>query len=120
MTVRFLLDENLSPRLKLALQHLSPAIDVLRVGDPGAPAFGALDPAILDYLEVAQRLLVTDNRVSMPDHLENHWANGGHTWGLFWIKPETPIGRLAQELFLVWEASEAEEWVDRLDWLPFS
>jgi hypothetical protein len=36
MKVRFLLDENLSPRLKAALLRLNPAIDVVRVGDPGA------------------------------------------------------------------------------------
>lgn len=29
------------------------------------------------------------------------------------------LGRLAQELLLIWESSEAEEWVDKLDWIPF-
>ena len=31
MKVRFLLDENLSPRLKAALLRLNPAIDVIRL-----------------------------------------------------------------------------------------
>jgi predicted nuclease of predicted toxin-antitoxin system len=73
MKVKFLLDENLSPRLKIAVQRLEPAIDILRVGDPGAPLLGTLDPEVLQYLEQSQRLLVTDNRTSMPDHLEAHW-----------------------------------------------
>ena len=55
----------------------------------------------------------------MPAHVEAHWAAGGHLWGLFWVRPGTPVGRLAQALFLVWEASEAEEWIDWLDWIPF-
>ena len=51
MKVRFLLDENLSPRLKLAVFRLNPELDILRVGDPGTPSLGTLDPEILIYLE---------------------------------------------------------------------
>lgn len=119
MKVRFLIDENLSPRLKVALQRLNPAINVLRVGDPEAPALSTADPALLRYLDLTQRLLVTDNRTSMPAHLKAHWAAGGHLWGMLWIRPDATIGRLAQELFLIWDASEAEEWIDRLEWIPF-
>jgi hypothetical protein len=117
--VRFLLDENLPPRLKVALLRLNPAIDVLRIGEPDTPPLSTLDPDILHYLALSQRLLVTGNRSSMPDHLAAHWAAGEHTWGLFWVRPKTPLGRLAQELLVVWEASEAEEWIDRVDWIPF-
>jgi hypothetical protein len=119
MKVRFLLDENLSPRLKVALLRLNPTVDVVRVGDPDAPPLGTRDPDVLRYLETSQRLLVTSNRTSMPDHIGAHWAVGGHLWELLWIRPGTPVGRLAQDLLLVWEASEAEEWIDQLDWIPF-
>lgn len=114
-----MLDENLPPRLKVALLRLNPAIDILRVGELDAPTFGTLDPEVLTYLEQSRRLLVTDNRTSMPAHIEEHWANGGHIWGLFWIRPKTPIGQLTQELLLVWETTEAQEWFDRLEWIPF-
>ncbi len=43
MKVRFLLDENLSPRLKPALLRLESTIDVLRVGDPDAPPMWTTD-----------------------------------------------------------------------------
>lgn len=119
MKVCFLLDENESPRLKTALLRLEPALDVLRVGDPGAPPRGTADPDILRHLEISGRMLVTSNRKSMPAHVKAHWEAGGHLWGLLWVRAGTPLGRLAQELYLVWEASEAEEWVDRLDWIPF-
>jgi len=119
MKVRFLLDENLSPRLKTALLRLSPAIDVLRVGNAGAPPLGTLDPALLRYLEIARRLLVTSNRASMPAHLEAHWSAGSHLWGVLWVRTGVPSSQLARELHLIWEASEAQEWTDRLDWIPF-
>ncbi len=83
MSVRYLIDENLPPRLATALLRLDPAIDVLRVGDPGAPARGTLDPDILRYLQTAQRLLVTENRVSMPGHVRDHLAAGNHHWAYF-------------------------------------
>jgi len=118
MKVRFLLDENLSPRIKIALLRYNPAIDVLRIGDPNAPALGTPDPDVLNYLEVSQRILVTFNRASMPDHIKAHWASGGHLWGIIWIRSNTPVGLLAKELFLIWEASESEEWIDRLSWIP--
>jgi hypothetical protein len=76
--VRFLLDENLSRRLKIALLRLYPEIDVLRMGDPGTPALGSEDPEILQYLSTAKRLLITGNRASMPNHLRDHWAAGEH------------------------------------------
>ncbi|WP_173401013.1 hypothetical protein [Planktothrix agardhii] len=37
MKVRFLLDENLPPKLKLAVQRFNPDIDIIRVGEPEAP-----------------------------------------------------------------------------------
>jgi predicted nuclease of predicted toxin-antitoxin system len=65
MKMRFLLDEHLSMRLAAAIQHRNPLIDVLRIGDSGAPPLATLDPAILDYLATSQRALITRNRRSM-------------------------------------------------------
>lgn len=49
MKIRFLLDENLPPKLKSAVLNLDPEIDILRVGDSNAPPLGTLDPEILIY-----------------------------------------------------------------------
>ena len=119
MKVRFLLDENLTPRLKAAVFRLNPQIDIVRVGDPNTLPLGTLDPEVLFYLAHSQRVLITDNRTSMPDHLRDHWAQDNHIWGLLWVRPKTPMRVLAQELVLIWEATEAEEWIDKLDWIPF-
>lgn len=119
MKVRFLLDENLSPRLKIAVQRLESGIDIVRVGDSNVLPFGTLDPQVLQYLQLSQRILVTDNRRSMPDHLETHWQQEGRIWGLLWIRPRTPIGQLAEFLSLIWQTTEAEEWINRVEWIPF-
>jgi hypothetical protein len=117
--IRFLIDENLSPQLKNAVRYLNFQIDILRIGDADTPPLGTLDPDVLRYLELSQRLLVTDNRSSMPEHLTEYWTSGGHIWGLVWVRPRTTLGQLAEALVLIWEASEAQEWIDRLDWIPF-
>jgi hypothetical protein len=51
MKVRFLLDENLAPKLKVAVLRLNPEIDILRVGDPETPGLGTQDPDVLNYLD---------------------------------------------------------------------
>ncbi|NJP10344.1 MAG: DUF5615 family PIN-like protein [Leptolyngbyaceae cyanobacterium RU_5_1] len=119
MKIRFLLDENLSKQIKVAVLRFNTFIDILSVGDAGAPKFGTLDPEILCYLETSQRLLITDNRKSMPGHLEDHWSTGARIWGLFWVRPKATVGQIAENIYLLWEASEAEEWIDTVDWIPF-
>lgn len=119
MKIRYLLDENIPPRIALGPRRLSSQLDVLCVGDLDAPAFETKDPEILRYCDINQRLLVTKDRTSMPGHLEDYWADGGHLWGVLWVRPRTPTGLLIQELHFVWEASEAEEWFDAIDWIPF-
>jgi len=45
--VCLLLDENLSPLIKRAIRQYSVEIDVLRVGEQGAPPLSTPDPEIL-------------------------------------------------------------------------
>ena len=58
----------------------------------------------------------------MPDHVANHLAAGRHTWGVFLFPKGNYLsaGRIAEELVLVWAASQREdEWVDRIQPLPY-
>jgi len=119
MKVRFVLDENLPPRIEDALRSLDADIDVIRVGDPGAPAWGTPDPDILTYLESSRRALVTGNRRSMPRHLAEHMAAGRHHAGIAWVRRKTRFADLVDVLYLIWAADEAEQWTDRTDWLPY-
>ena len=116
--IKYLFDENLDPRYKATLMRRQPAIDAIQIGEPGAPPRGTKDPEILSYLESERRILVTNNRDSMPDHLEDHRVKGGTNWGIFSLKPNTTFIRLAEELELIWGTTEAEEWLNMLIWVP--
>lgn len=98
MKIKFLLDENLNPRIKRALLHLEPAIDIIRVGESDAPALGTSDADILLYLEQSQRLLVTDNRRTMPIHIAAHHAAHKHHWGVMLTIAQLPISRIAEAM----------------------
>jgi len=117
MKLRFLLDENLPAKLKRAIIRRYPAIDVLRVGDEGVPPLGTLDPDILRYLEATQHALITDNRHSIPGHIADHFAENRHHWGIFEVHKNAALKSLVEEIYLYWSASEAEEWIDRVEWL---
>lgn len=101
MKIRYLLDENLSPRIKLAIFRYNKEIDILRVGDEIAPPLGTSDPDILLFLEKSKRTLVTDNRATMPDHTYAHLTSGGHHWGIFEVRPKTTAKELIDVLCLI-------------------
>ena len=118
MKIRFLLDENLDPDIKAGLLRRDPTIDILCIGDAEAPPKATPDPAILAYVERTTRLLVTNNRVSMPAHLAAHFAAGRRHWGILTTGDQFGLGQVIEDLYLLWEASEAEEWRDLVAWLP--
>lgn len=86
----------------------------------GAPAFGTLDPEILVWCEENEFLLVTNNRKSMPAHLQDHLEHGRHATGIFILNAEMSVGETVEELILIASASSAEEYQDQIIYLPIS
>mgnify|MGYP001558095308 FL=1 len=114
----FLLDENIDPDLRAALHRNNPEMTVWIIGDPGAPARGALDPVLLRWCEQNQFALVTNNRSTMPVHLAAHIAGGGHVLGIFIVNPDMSMGETATELILIWDFAESDEFTDQIVYLP--
>lgn len=116
----FLIDENLSPRIAVQLRRHKPEIPVLAVGEPSAPLAGTLDPEILIWLEEHHFWLVTNNRTSMPGHLQDHLADGRTIPGILITPYPLNIGELIQELILIWQISFANEYQNAIFYLPLS
>ncbi len=119
MKPRFLLDEHISLSVKRGLTRLEPHIEVIRVGDQDAPALGTPDAEILEWIEQYSYILVSENRRTIPTHLEEHLAKGRAFPGILWIRPHIRLGQLVDELYLIWTASEAEEYVGLTAYIPF-
>lgn len=118
--IRFLLDEHVDPRLRKATKQVAAEVVVWRIGDPTAPASGTLDDEILCWCEEQDFSLVTNNRASMPVHLQDHLAAGRHVPGIFILNPKMSFSETADELVLIWGATQAEEFLDQIHYLPIS
>lgn len=119
-TIKFLLDEHVDPRLRKALKQRYSEIVIWCIGDPGAPALQSSDPDILIWCEANDFSLVTNNRASIPVHLKEHLASGLHVPGIFVLNPGMRMGETADELALIWGASDPDEYFDLLSYLPVS
>lgn len=118
MKVRFLLDENVDPLFRNALQSRQPGMVVWKVGDPGAPIRGTLDPEILEWCEENSFVLITYNRKSIPRHLRDHLDKGRHIPGIIELNPDISIGDTIEELILIWEVYKIDECRDSILYMP--
>lgn len=115
---RFLLDEHVNRAIQRQLRRWDVQIEVLAVGDPGAPPSGAADSEILGWIEENGYILVTGNRRTIPSHLSEHYAAGRHVPGIFWLRPGAELGSIIESLYFIWLVSSAEEYQDRTLFLP--
>lgn len=118
--IRYLLDENVNPRLRVQLMKREPGLSIWRIGDPGTPPAGTLDPEILCWCEENSFILVTNNRKSMPVHLKEHLGQGRHVPGILELNRDMGMGETIDELLLIWGASNADEYRDLIVYLPLS
>jgi hypothetical protein len=113
-----LLDENMPHAVREALRRLEPLLDVQVMGETGSPPLETEDLDLLAWLQREGRILVTRNRRTMPTHYANFLEADGHIPGILMVAEDFSIAQLVDDLFLIWSASEAEEWRDRLIYLP--
>ncbi|MYK17083.1 hypothetical protein F4055_02795 [Candidatus Poribacteria bacterium] len=118
MKPRFLLDENMDRAIQRQLQRLNSEIDVRLIGDAGVPPRETPDPDILMWIEHNNYILVTKNRQTMPKHFTEHLTEGRHVPGVFCIRKYVTMSEIIDILYLVWYASDAEEYRDRLVFIP--
>lgn len=118
--IRYLLDENVDPIYRSELLRREPAMIIWLVGTPGAPPRGTPDPEILRWCETHSFILVTNNRKSMPVHLGDFLAEGGHIPGILELNPNMGIGDTIDELWLIWGVSDSTMYQDQIVYLPLS
>ena len=116
---RFLVDECVSLPLVLALRRREPLMDLLRVGEAGAPPKGTRDPDLLLTAEATGRILLSDDKNSLPQHIRRHLAAGRHSCGVLLMKQGFALARFLHDVLLIWHATMADEWVDQLVYLPY-
>lgn len=76
------------------------------------------DLTILQWAADDGRVLVTHDIKTVPDFAHDRVAAGRPMPGVFVVPTSMPIGEAIDELSLVAEVSEPDEWADRVLYLP--
>ncbi|MDP9824068.1 DUF5615 family PIN-like protein [Nocardioides massiliensis] len=116
MTPRLLADEHIDPVLVLGLQRRVPGLDIVRVQDVGLRT--ADDPAILEWAAAEDRILVTRDIKTVPTYAFNRVSAKQPMPGVFVLRSTVSMATAIDELSFIVGASDANEWVDRVVYLP--
>jgi hypothetical protein len=114
--VRFLADADLNKAVVSGVLRREPSLDFLAAQAAGLRRM--TDPEVLALAAQQQRVLVSHDVGTMPAHFRAFRNAGKHSSGLFLIPQSLDVGTAIGELVLIYLASEASEWEDRLVWLP--
>lgn len=116
--IRFLADASLREAIVSGCLRREPAIDFLSAND--ANLGGVPDPEVLALAAAEGRILVSSDLKTMPRHFGEFLEAGRPSAGVFLVKQHTPVADAIEALLLVWAASDAEEWKNRILEIPES
>jgi hypothetical protein len=113
----FQADNDLRGSIRTGVLRRERAIDFHSSASAGL--HGLPDPVVLGLAAMEGRILVSHDENSMPAHLKVFLEAGNRSPGVILASQSVPTGEVIEDLVAKWTASEAEEWADRLVWLPF-
>lgn len=115
MKVRFQADADLSELILKILLRRSPGVDFQTARAAGLA--GLPDPDVLAVAAREHRVLVSHDQSTMPSHFRR-FISDQRSSGVLIVPQSFEIHQAADELSLIWEASDAEEWINRIEFLP--
>ena len=76
------------------------------------------DPEVLSLASLQGRILVSHDENTMPGHFSRFLEIGNRSLGVLIVPQGAPVGPVIESILTIWLASDAEEWEDRIAWLP--
>ncbi len=117
MKIKFQADNDVDQDIIDAVLRANPAID-FKTAPAAGLHLGVPDEKVLEIAAAEGRLLVSHDRRTMPTHfgqfIEHHSSPG-----VFIVSRKLSIGDAAYWLHLIWEASEAEEYINTINHIPW-
>ena len=92
--------------------------DVLTAREAGNAGQGIPDPEVLARTAQSERVLVSHDYHTMPDHFAEFLTSGQHSPGVLLLHQTLPVAQAIEALLLAWDASDPAEWRDLLTYLP--
>jgi hypothetical protein len=115
MAIRFQADYDFNRKIVRAVRHHQPAIDFQTA--QRAKLIGLPDEEVLSIAAHEGRILVSHDVTTMPQHFAAFIAQQDSP-GLLLIPQSLSIARAVEELVIIWGASEPEEYINTITWLP--
>ena len=109
-------DENFHGNIIRGLRRRRPDLDLVRAQDVGLR--GADDPAVLEWAAGEGRVLLTHDVNTMIEHASARVLAGQRMPGLIAVSASLSIRQVIDEVLLIAECSEAEEWEGQIRFLP--
>ncbi len=116
MKIRFQADADLRRSIVTGLRRRQPEIDFQTA--QLAQLEGLEDRMVLQQAAEQGRILVSHDFASMPLHFASFLARRKSP-GIFLISQKPPVREAIDGLLLAWEASEPEDWLNKVTYLPF-
>jgi hypothetical protein len=110
------IDENFDNDVVRGLLRRAPELDLIRIQDAGLR--GADDPTILDWATRQGRVLLTHDAATVIRYAYERVRAGLPMAGVCEVSPDLPIGQAIEEILLLAECSNAEEWEGQVRYLP--
>lgn len=115
MPIRFQADADLNQIIVSAVMRRAPAIDFRTATAAGLG--GIKDEDVLALTARDGRILVSHDQATMPRHF-GEFIRSHRSPGLIVVPQHLPPGEVVDDLILIWTATQAEEWTDRIAFLP--
>ena len=115
MTVRYQADADLIQAIVSGVLRREPTIDFQTAFAAGLE--GVKDPGVLAIAAEQERILVSHDRKTMPSEFASFIVSNQSS-GVIIVSRKLPTEVIIEELILIWAASSAEEWINRIAKLP--
>jgi predicted nuclease of predicted toxin-antitoxin system len=115
MKIRFQADADLNQNILLATVRRESSIDFRTAEAAGLAHLRDIDVLIMAARE--GRMVVTHDQKTMPRQFAE-FITTETSPGLVVVPQHLTIAAVTEDLLLIWFASEAEEWINRISFLP--
>jgi hypothetical protein len=96
---------------------MNPRLDIVALRDFGLSE--ATDPEVLAWAAKESRIVLTHDRRTMPRYAWERVARGEIMPGLFIVKTPPDVSAVVEDLLIITEATQAEEWEGKVEYLPY-
>ena len=114
--LRFAADENFNNNIIRGLLRRKPDVDILRLQDAGLS--GASDPTVLEWAAQEGRVLLTHDVSTMTRYAYERVKSGKPMPGIFEVDRSFSLGVVIEDILLLAECSEEQEWEGQVRYLP--